>query len=76
MKEFATLCENYTNLVNHKQGDQSRKIACLLGHMRMFSLGDGRKQHAIYQRKTNNYIKHCQGLCSPNQVLVDYPTVL
>lgn len=45
-------------------------------HLRMFSLEDGRKQLAIYQRKSNNYIKHCLGLRSPNQVLEDYLAVM
>lgn len=38
-------------------------------HLRMFSLEDGRKQLALYQRKSNDYIKHCLNLCSPNQFL-------
>ena len=45
-------------------------------HLPMFSLKDGRKQLAIYQRKPNNYIKHCLGLRSPNQVLEDYLAVM
>ena len=40
--------------------------------LRMFSLEDGRKQLAVYQKKSNDYIKHCLGLHSPNQVLADY----
>ena len=38
-------------------------------HLKMFSLEDGRKQLATYQKKSNDYIKHCLGLRSPNQVL-------
>ena len=45
-------------------------------HLRMFSLEDGRKQLAAYQRKSNDYIKHCLGLRSPNQVLEDYLGVM
>ena len=45
-------------------------------HLRMFSLEDGRKQLAVYQRKSNDYIKHCLGLRSPNQVLADYLAVM
>lgn len=41
-------------------------------YVRMFSLEDGRKQLAVYQRKSNNYIMICLGLRSPNQVLEDY----
>lgn len=45
-------------------------------HLRMFSLEDGRKQLAVYQKKSNDYIKHCLGLRSPNQVLADYLAVI
>ena len=44
--------------------------------LRMFCLEDGRKQLAIYQKKSNDYIKHCLGLRSPNQVLADYLAVM
>ena len=44
--------------------------------LRMFSLEDGRKQLAVYQKKSNDYIKHCLGLRSPNQVLEDYLAVM
>jgi Integrase core domain. len=44
-------------------------------HLRMFSLADGRKQLAVYQRKSNDYIMTCLGLRSPNQVLTDYLAV-
>ena len=40
--------------------------------LRMYSLEDGRKQLAVYQRKSNTYWKHCLGLRSPNQVLALY----
>ena len=43
--------------------------------LRMFSLADGRKQLAIYQRKSNDFIMTCLGLRSPNQVLADYLAV-
>ena len=45
-------------------------------HLRMYSLADGRKQLAVYQRKSNDCIKHCLGLRSPNQVLADYLAVM
>ena len=45
-------------------------------HLRMYSLADGRKQLAVYQKKSNDYIKHCLGLRSPNQVLADYLAVM
>ena len=45
-------------------------------HLRMFSLEDGRKQLSVYQKKSNDYIKHCLGLRSPNQVLEDYLAVM
>ena len=44
--------------------------------LRMFSLEDGKKQLAVYQKKSNDYIKHCLGLRSPNQVLADYQMVM
>ena len=44
--------------------------------LRMFSLEDGRKQLAVYQKKSNDYIKHCLGLRSPNQVLENYLAVM
>jgi transposase-like protein len=44
--------------------------------MRMYSLADGRKQLAVYQRKSNEYIMTCLGMRSPNQVLKDYPAVM
>ena len=40
--------------------------------MRMYSLEDGRKQLAEYQRKSNNYIKTCLGMKTPNQVVQKY----
>lgn len=44
--------------------------------LRMYSLEDGRKQLAAYQRKSNDYIKLCLGLRSPNEVLADYLSVM
>ena len=44
--------------------------------LRMYSLVDGRRQLAVYQKKSNDYIKHCLGLRSPNQVLADYLAVM
>ena len=45
-------------------------------HMRMFSLKDGRKQLAVYQRESNNHIMTCLGMRSPNQVLELYHGVM
>lgn len=44
--------------------------------LKMFSLADGRRQLAVYQRKSNNHIMTRLNLRSPNQVLVDYPGVM
>jgi transposase InsO family protein len=44
--------------------------------LRMYSLEDGRKQLAVYQRKSNDYIMTCLGMRSPNQVLADYLAVI
>ena len=41
-------------------------------HMRMYSLEDGRRQLARYQRQSNNNIMTCLGMRSPNQVLQLY----
>ena len=41
-------------------------------HMRMYSLEDGRKQLARYQRQSNKNIMTCLGMRSPNQVLQLY----
>lgn len=45
-------------------------------HMRMYSLEDGRKQLAVYQRASNDNIMTCLNLCSPNQVLALYQGVM
>ena len=41
-------------------------------HLRMYSLEDGRRQLARYQRQSNNNIMTCLGMRSPNQVLQLY----
>lgn len=45
-------------------------------NMRMYNLEDGRKQLAVYQKKSNTYIKTCLGMKSPNQVLEKYLGVM
>ena len=45
-------------------------------HMGMYSLEDGRKQQAVYQREFNNHIMTCMGMRSPNQVLELYHGVM
>ena len=44
--------------------------------LRMFSLLDGQRQLAEYQRKSNDYIKGCLGMKSPNQVIEMYLGVM
>jgi hypothetical protein len=44
--------------------------------LKMFSLQDGRKQLAAYQKRSNDYIMTCLGMRSPNQVLADYLAVM
>ena len=44
--------------------------------LRMFSLADGRKQLAAYQRYSNNIWKICLGMRSPNQVIENYLGIL
>lgn len=45
-------------------------------HMRMYSLSDGRKQLAVYQKKSNDYIKTCLGMKTPNQLVKKYQAVM
>ena len=45
-------------------------------YMKMYSLEDGRKQLAVYQAKSNNYIKTCLGMKTPNQVVKMYQAVM
>lgn len=40
--------------------------------LKMYSLEDGRRQLAVYQKQSNNHIKTCLNMRSPNQVLQDY----
>lgn len=40
--------------------------------MKMFNLEDGRKQLKRYQKKSNNHIKVCLNMKSPNEVLASY----
>jgi len=44
--------------------------------LRMFSLLDGQRQLAEYQRKSNDYIKGCLGMRSPNQMVQLYLGVM
>ena len=44
--------------------------------MKMYNLTDGRKQLSEYQRKSNNYIKTCLNMKSPNQVIEEYLGVM
>lgn len=45
-------------------------------NMRMYSLEDGRKQLASYQRISNDCIMTCLGMRSPNQVLESFQAVM
>lgn len=44
--------------------------------MKMYSLEDGRKQLAEYQKKSNDYFKTCLGMKTPNQVVRAYQGVM
>ena len=44
--------------------------------MRMYSLEDGRRQLAAYQRKSNGYMKTCLGMKTPDQVVRMYLGVM
>ena len=52
--------------------DQAR----FYNNLRMFSLLDGQRQLAEYQRKSNDYIKGCLGMKSPNQIVELYLGVM
>ena len=45
-------------------------------HLRMYSLEDGRRQLAKYQRVSNDNIMTCLGMRSPNQVLALFHGVM
>ena len=45
-------------------------------YMRMYSLEDGRKQLAVYQRRSNDHIKTCLGMRTPNQVVKMYQDIM
>ncbi|MGN0779813.1 MAG: DDE-type integrase/transposase/recombinase [Aristaeellaceae bacterium] len=45
-------------------------------HLRMYSLADGRRPLAVYQRASSNYIMTCLGMRSPNQILELYCGVM
>ena len=44
--------------------------------LRMYSLADGRKQLAVYNKKSNNIPKICLGFLSPDQVMEKYLGVM
>lgn len=44
--------------------------------MRMYSLEDGRRQLAVYQKKSNEYMKQCLGMRTPNQIIEMYQGVM
>ena len=44
--------------------------------LRMYSLEDGRRQLLSYQRKSNNYIKTCLQMRTPNQIVELYQGVM
>jgi len=50
--------------------------ARLYKRMRMYNLEDGRKQLGVYQRKSNNYIKTCLNMKTPNQIVKMYQGVM
>lgn len=45
-------------------------------NMRMYNLEDGRKQLSVYQRKSNDYIKTCLGMKTPNQIVAMYQSIM
>lgn len=45
-------------------------------YMKMYSLEDGRKQLAVYQRNSNHHIKTCLGMKTPDQVVKMYQAIM
>lgn len=45
-------------------------------HMKMYNLENGRRQLAVYRRKSDNYIKTCPGMKTPNQMVKTYQAVM
>lgn len=45
-------------------------------HMRMYGLADGRRQLAVYQKRSNDYIMTCLEMRSPNELLALYQGVM
>jgi len=45
-------------------------------NIKMYNLEDSRKQSTVYQRKSNNYIKTCLNMKSPNEVVQEYLGVM
>lgn len=45
-------------------------------NMKMYNLEDGRKQLAVYQKKSNDYIKTCLGMKTPNQFVKMYQAIM
>jgi hypothetical protein len=44
--------------------------------MKMYSLEDGRRQLAVYQRRSNTIIKTCLNMESPNEVMAKYLAIM
>lgn len=45
-------------------------------NMKMYNLEDGRKQLAVYQKKSNDYMKTCLGMKTPNQLVKMYQALM
>jgi hypothetical protein len=59
------ICDNETNIYGK-----------IYSYMIMYSSEDGRKQLTVYQKKSNNFIKTCLNMQSPNQVVMQYIGVM
>lgn len=69
--QIATLLHNGKVERQHRT-DEAR----FYRYMRTYSLEDERKQLVVYQRKSNNYIKTCLGMKTPNQVAKMYQDIM
>lgn len=59
--------------VERQHGIDEKRLYC---RFKMYSLEDGRKQLAVYNKRSNSIPKSCLGYRSPAEVLADYLAVM
>ena len=68
---ITTRATDVDHIVPHR-GDRRLDGERFYSKLRMYSLADGRKQLAAYNKLSNTIPKCCLGFRSPNDVLSDY----